>query len=87
MFSAASLKPLGALAYHRETVHVLAFANLPVTDEDGQAEVDSTIDIDNEEVDSQDEDEDELDGVPPRHRWLASGGKDKRISLWGLKAF
>lgn len=36
---------------------------------------------------SEGEDEDELDGVAPRCRWLASGGKDRRVALWGLKDF
>ena len=37
--------------------------------------------------DSEDDSGDGLDGVPPRERWLASGGKDRRVGLWGLVAF
>lgn len=37
--------------------------------------------------DSVEEDEGELDEVPPTERWMASGGKDRRVALWGLMEF
>jgi len=48
----------------------------------------STLELGEEDESEEDEDEDEGIGRSvPRHRWLASGGKDKRIALWGLKDF
>ena len=91
LFSSTSLKPLGVLSFHRETVHCLAFTNTPpptVTADDA-----STVELGLGTVDDDEKDEDgnEEEGlaenVPPRSRWLASGGKDKRVGLWGLKDF
>lgn len=92
LFSASSGKPLGDLGYHRETVHALSFASAPRRDKvEGQVDVQSTIDLGDPDLDSEEaEEEEEEDGasiVPPRDRWLASGGKDRRIGLWGLKDF
>lgn len=64
------------------------------SDADADADVEaSTIDLDgaslhsdNNERDDDEEDE-ELDGAVPRSRWLASGGKDRRVYLWGLMDF
>ncbi|WWC62940.1 uncharacterized protein I303_105538 [Kwoniella dejecticola CBS 10117] len=86
LFSAQSLKPLGTLTSHRETVHALSFAN--AQDEEGAnveslAEEASTIDIEDES----DEDEVDVDDLPPKERWLASGGKDTKVALWGLMDF
>ncbi|WVQ84395.1 hypothetical protein IAT38_006547 [Cryptococcus sp. DSM 104549] len=37
--------------------------------------------------DDDDSEEEDADGVPPRERWLASGGKDEKVALWGLMDF
>ena len=43
----------------------------------------STLDL----GDGEDDESDEEEAGVPRHRWLTSGGKDKRIALWALKDF
>ena len=86
LFSASSLKPLGILAYHRDTVHTLAFANPPLSKGDGIVDSASTVEIGGE--DEEDSDDEAEDGRgEARDRWLASGGKDNRIALWALKDF
>lgn len=85
MFSVATFKPLGTLSYHRDTVHALAFANPPVPVEDDGESVAETLELGAE--DSVEDDEGELDEVPPTERWMASGGKDRRVALWGLMEF
>lgn len=90
LFSASTLKPLGTLSTHRETVHCVTFASAPHTAEEAvYGDESSTLEIgaESEEGEDSDEDVDEQMGTPPRSRWLASGGKDKRIALWGLKDF
>ncbi|KIR58390.1 WD-repeat protein [Cryptococcus bacillisporus CA1873] len=44
----------------------------------------STVDL--EDGDDSDADND-VDSIPPRERWLASGGKDGKVALWGLMDF
>lgn len=44
----------------------------------------STVDL--EDGDDSDADDD-VDSIPPRERWLASGGKDGKVALWGLMDF
>lgn len=87
LFSSTTGKPLGELSYHRESVHVLAFAHAFLKqDDDGTAtttEVESTIEIGEEDSDSGQEDA----TIIPRERWLVSGGKDRRVALWGLMDF
>lgn len=86
LFSAASLKPLGTLAYHRETVHTLAFASPEPHGREAETDKASTIELGNKE-DEDSDDEDGQGGIGPRSRWLGSGGKDRRIALWSLKQF
>ncbi|WRT68100.1 uncharacterized protein IL334_005075 [Kwoniella shivajii] len=87
LFSAESFKPLGTLSSHRETIHTLSFANLPVQSNVPDIEEASTLDIGIED-DSEEEDERiDMDGIPPKERWLASGGKDTKVALWGLMDF
>jgi len=85
LFSTATFKPLGTLAYHRDSVQALAFAQPPIPGGDDAESVAETLELGAE--DSEEEDGVELDGVPPRERWLASGGKDRRGALWGLMDF
>jgi hypothetical protein len=100
LVSAATFKPLGTLKFHRETVHTLAFASAPRPSagtgyDRSDAETESVVDTEAETVEigesSGESDEDEVGdgdgGVPPRERWLASGGKDTRVALWGLIDF
>ena len=65
---------------------MLAFANSAVGFDVANKSVLETVEIGAEEG-SEEEDEVELDDVPPRERWLASGGKDRRVALWGLMDF
>jgi hypothetical protein len=69
LFSVASLKPLGQLAYHRESCQTIAFASPEPVERSHALETD----------DDDDEDEREL-----RHLWMASGSKDRRVALWSL---
>lgn len=105
LFSAATSKPLGTLASHRETVHALAFAHLafspsqPITLADNEtssaeketATTETTTEYPESTVDLEDDDDgdvdDDVDSIPPRERWLASGGKDGKVALWGLMDF
>lgn len=86
LFSAATGKPLGDLAYHRETVQALCFAHLPSAPEElaREGEQDSTIELGEEDSE---EENGVADGAPPRERWLISGGKDRRVAFWGLIDF
>ncbi|WVR06632.1 hypothetical protein IAU60_003664 [Kwoniella sp. DSM 27419] len=92
LFSAETFKTLGTLSSHRDNVHVLAFASglldeaLLSGDRREDTEASSTLDLNAEDSDEEDM-EDDLTGVPPRHRWLASGGKDTKVALWGLMDF
>ena len=83
LFSSATGKPLGDLEYHRESIHVLAFAYNSVLDSTG-TEDESTIELGNEE--DSDEDENGSGGVH-RERWLVSGSKDRRVAMWELIDF
>lgn len=48
----------------------------------------STIDLDQADLESSGDDtEKDDDAGPPRSRWLASGGKDRRVAIWGLMDF
>lgn len=101
LFSAATSKPLGTLVSHRETVHALAFAHLAfspsqpiaLTDnETSSAETETaTTEYPESTVNLEDDDDsdadDEVDSISPRERWLASGGKDGKVALWGLMDF
>jgi hypothetical protein len=87
LFSAASFKSLGTLAYHRETVHTLAFANPPPESSAPEGQAASTIEIGRSEADEDNEGEDGVNAEVPRERWLVSGGKDKRIAIWSLMDF
>lgn len=53
-------------------------------DDDAQSTAE-TLEIGADE--SEEEEGDDLGTAPPRHRWLASGGKDRRVALWGLMDF
>jgi hypothetical protein len=78
LFSAATLKPLGTLAYHRESVQALAWASpepAPPRRAGTQAFGDDS--------DSESEDGGEADAGDPAN-WLASGAKDRRIALWNV---
>jgi WD40 repeat protein len=83
LFSSATGKPLGDLEYHRESIHVLAFAHNPILDPSG-TEAESTIELGNEEDSDDDEDG---GGGGHRERWLVSGSKDRRVALWELIDF
>ncbi|KAK8858888.1 hypothetical protein IAR55_003119 [Kwoniella newhampshirensis] len=100
LFSAATFKSLGTLSTHRDTVHVVTFANLrppPILGNEGDtSDIDeiskdlaSTLELGggDETIASSEEEDEELDGVPPRERWFASGGKDTKVALWGLMDF
>ncbi|KAL6299266.1 WD-40 repeat-containing protein [Sparassis latifolia] len=77
LFSTKSMKPLGTLDYHKKSCTAVAFAR----QEPRQGEVPLLgVDEDNE---------DEMSGEEKaeRTRWLAAGGQDNRVSIWGLISF
>lgn len=76
LYSAATLKPLGTLAYHRESVQALAWASTESAPRRGDV-----VGADNGDSDS--DDEGEADAGDPGN-WLASGAKDRRIALWNI---
>ncbi|KAF8440495.1 WD40-repeat-containing domain protein [Boletus edulis BED1] len=73
LYSTKSFKPLGALVYHKENCHALAFASA-YTDRDSGNVSDGEDDMTNEEK-------------RRRGRWLVTAGKDSRVSIWGLMSF
>jgi len=81
LYSTKSFKPLGTLPYHRDTCHVLAFANCPPPTSSS-----SSSRVENEEEESDDE-ADEAGLVKGRDRWLATGGTDARVAVWELIGF
>jgi WD40 repeat protein len=85
LFSAATGKPLGDLVYHRESVHVVAFAHVATVNAGGN-EVESTIELGDEDEDSDPEDAGDGQFVL-RERWLVSGSKDRRVAMWELMDF
>ncbi|WWC88338.1 uncharacterized protein L201_003248 [Kwoniella dendrophila CBS 6074] len=87
LFSSETFKPLGTLSSHRETVHAISFASPPLpSSESHSSETEDVSTIDIEENDDSDSEID-VEGLPPRKRWLASGGKDTKVALWGLMDF
>lgn len=83
LFSTRSFKPLGTLPYHRDTCHVLAFANAPLplssASDDGEGDAGGE--------DERSDDDDDSGLVRGRGRWLASGGTDARVAVWELMDF
>lgn len=90
LFSAATFKALGTLSYHRESVQALAFAQPAAAAtlllEGSSGDDSETVEL-GAESDSDDDDGGAGDAAAPRDRWLASGGKDRRIALWALMDF
>jgi len=81
LYSTKSFKPLGTLPYHRDTCHVLAFANSPLPPRS------SSSPVENDEEESEEDEEDEAGLVKGRDRWLATGGTDARVAVWELIDF
>ncbi|KAF8577783.1 WD40 repeat-like protein [Ramaria rubella] len=72
LYSTKTFKPLGTLAYHKEGCYAIAFACDMNKSELSQDKKDDTDDADDREE---------------RWRWLATGGKDARVSIWQLMDF
>lgn len=91
LFSTKTFKSLGTLGYHRDTCQALAFPTphprqsesltTPLATSNDDQSIDQIVDI----VDGiQDVSGSGLEDV---HRWMASGGKDKRVAIWELMDF
>lgn len=101
LYSAKTFKSLGTLAYHRQTVHTIAFPHLPRKGDLVTSQNDSAVGTEDETsviefVEEEDEDstaDEEHGGANGRGmgkeamRWMVSGGKDRRLALWQLKEF
>lgn len=78
LYSTKTGSPLAVLSYHRSSLHALAFGRSI-----------SRRKVENEEDDEEDDTDDEEDlavevssKITSGRDWLATGGKDDRISLW-----
>jgi len=84
LYSTKTLKPLGTLNYHKDGCQIVVFArSLPHTA--SPADAGKSVLSDDEESD--DEEEMNERERKARTRWLASGGKDHRVSIWSLMSF
>lgn len=77
LYSTRSLKSLGTLSFHRDTCHVVTFAQAPLD----QAAITAA-----ENSDSDDEEANER-AQETRKKWLVSGGHDGRVAVWELMEF
>ena len=69
LYSFKTGEPLAVLSYHRMSLHAIAFAPCkPLLPKSTLA--------------GEDDSSDEEEGVRLPRAWLATGGKDDRISLW-----
>jgi hypothetical protein len=85
LYSTKSLKPLGTLVYHKGICQAVAFArSLRGTHEKFEIGV---VGGAPEDEASDDEDEISEEQKKQRARWLVSGGKDSRVSIWELMDF
>ncbi|KAK4700738.1 ASTRA-associated protein 1, partial [Phenoliferia sp. Uapishka_3] len=74
LYSVKTGEPLAVLSYHRMSLHALAFSPLKsLVNGPGQPSV---------RLDDDDSSSDEEEGTVRPRAWLATGGKDDRISLW-----
>lgn len=95
LFSARTFKPLGTLAYHRQTCHTISFPHSQSSRKSAkQADTSdeaSVIDVvqEDEGDSSSDDDHDSArrGGKEDVMRWMVTGGKDRRVALWQLKDF
>lgn len=87
LYSTKSLKPLGALEYHRDTCHVVAFpSTAPPPSRTATAGEDGD-DGGDDDLDDSDSDGEAADARPRMARWLVSGGLDGRVGVWELMDF
>jgi hypothetical protein len=85
LYSTGNLKPLGTLHYHKSGCQALAFAHShpsgtrPDTSREGEGRVDDGSETEDDDMSWEEKEE--------RGRWLVSGAKDNRVSLWVLMSF
>ena len=85
LYSTKSFKPLGTLRYHKPSIQSLTFAHdIALTSASAQPSHPTQAREDGNESDDEDMDNEEKNA---RSRWLISGSKDHRVSIWGLMAF
>ncbi|KAH7928224.1 WD40 repeat-like protein [Leucogyrophana mollusca] len=77
LFSTKSFKPLGTLAYHKQSCQAVAFAS-------AAADADP---IGSDVLDDEDDEDLTTEERGARGRWLVVGGKDTRVSIWKLMTF
>jgi hypothetical protein len=82
LFTTKSLKPLGALEYHKQACQAVAFAHsvVPGPPHGGEDEGQSSVNEDSDDEMSAKE-------IEARTRWLLAGGKEGRVSVWSLMDF
>ncbi|KAF5382082.1 hypothetical protein D9615_004317 [Tricholomella constricta] len=74
LYATRTMKPLGALRYHKTGCQAVEFAWAFVADDGGDDGEESGDEMDQEEK-------------VERARWLVGGGKDNRVSIWSLTSF
>jgi len=88
LYSTKTLKPLGTLIYHKGNCQAVAFARSLCHSANAESRSGAVGSVTEDER-SGDDDEDEMseEERKQRIRWLVSGGKDHRVSIWELMEF
>ncbi|KAH7915635.1 WD40-repeat-containing domain protein [Hygrophoropsis aurantiaca] len=82
LFSTKSFKPLGTLVYHKQACQAIAFASTTIDSHPARSDREEDCNCDDD-----DGDEMTVDEKRARERWLITGGKDARVSIWELMSF
>ncbi|KAF8623672.1 hypothetical protein AX17_007370 [Amanita inopinata Kibby_2008] len=91
LYSTKSLKPLGTLRYHKTGCQAIEFAHclygVPKSSGSVMRKEEDKDSGNGGGGDDDDDDDDDAKDRVARSRWLVSGGKDHRVSIWEMVAF